>query len=209
MSRFRLGLLTLTVSLTLSACGARGGHAPQPFPVGRPADGPDAAPRAGAPTAVTATALSLQGTPYVWGGTTPRGFDCSGFTRYVYAQHGISLPRTARRQYRIGNAVAARDIRPGDLVFFSTIAPGPSHVGLAIGHGRFVHAPAERAAVRVESLSARYWQRRYLGARRIPSAPKRLAPRRFGPSPPLQDLAPQHFAPLRPAAQAPGPVGQP
>ena len=169
MSRFRLGLLTLTVSLALSACGARGGHAPRPFPVGRPADGADVVPHAGAPESLAATALALQGTPYVWGGTTPRGFDCSGFTRYVYAQHGISLPRTARHQYRIGDAVAERNIRPGDLVFFSTSAPGPSHVGLAIGDGRFVHAPTERAAVRVESLSARYWQRRYLGARRIAS----------------------------------------
>ena len=167
MSRLRLGLLALTVSLALSACGARGGHAPRPFPGSGPADGKDAAPRTGDPASVTATALSLRGTPYVWGGATPRGFDCSGFTRYVYAQHGISLPRTAERQYRIGAAVTARELRPGDLVFFSTTAPGPSHVGLAIGGGRFVHAPSERGQVRVESLDARYWRRRYLGARRI------------------------------------------
>ena len=167
MLRFRLGLLTLTVCLALSACGARGGHTPRPFPGSRSADGEDAAPRTGDSTSVTATALSLRGIPYVWGGATPKGFDCSGFTRYVYAQHGISLPRTAERQYRTGAAVAARNLRPGDLVFFSTIAPGPSHVGLAIGDGRFVHAPSERGEVRVESLGARYWRRRYLGARRI------------------------------------------
>ena len=167
MLRFRLGLLTLTVCLALSACGARGGHAPRPFPGIRPAAEEDAAPRTGDSTSVTATALSLRGTPYAWGGTTPKGFDCSGFTRYVYAQHGIFLPRTAGHQYRIGAAVAARNLRPGDLVFFSTIAPGPSHVGLAIGGGRFVHAPSARGKVRVESLGARYWRRRYLGARRI------------------------------------------
>ncbi len=167
MSRLRIGFLTLLVSLALSACGARGGHAPRPFPGARSAPGADAAPRTGDRTSVTATALSLRGTPYVWGGATPKGFDCSGFTRYVFAQHGISLPRTSEHQYRIGAAVAARDLRPGDLVFFSTIAPGPSHVGLAIGDGRFVHAPSERGQVRVESLGARYWQRRYLGARRI------------------------------------------
>jgi cell wall-associated NlpC family hydrolase len=172
MSRFRLGLLTLAVSLTLSACGARGGHAPSPFPGTRPLDGTDAATRPGDPTSVANTALSLQGTPYVWGGTTPKGFDCSGFTRYVYAQHGIPLPRTAAHQYRVGARVSPRDIRPGDLVFFSTVAPGPSHVGLAIGDGRFVHAPSERSKVRVESLDTRYWQRRYLGARRIASAPR-------------------------------------
>jgi len=167
MSRFRLGLLTVTVSLVMTACGAREGYAPRPFPGIRSADGSDATPRTAAPTSVTATALSLQGAPYAWGGATPEGFDCSGFTHYVYAQHGISLPRTSEHQYRIGAAVASPELQPGDLVFFSTIAPGPSHVGLAIGDDRFVHAPSERGRVRVESLAARYWQRRYLGARRI------------------------------------------
>ena len=168
MSRFRLGLLTLTVSLALSACGARGGHAPRPYPGARLAGGTDAA-RTGLadPSALIETALSLRGVPYAWGGTTPKGFDCSGFTRYVYAQHGISIPRIAAHQYRAGDAVSSRELQPGDLVFFSTIAPGPSHVGLAIGGGRFVHAPSERGRVRVESLGARYWRRRYLGARRI------------------------------------------
>lgn len=166
MPPFRLGLLTLAVSLTLSACGARGGYAPRPFPDAWP--GTERAPaRPVDPSSVVRTALSLRGAPYAWGGTTPRGFDCSGFTHYVYAQHGVSLPRVAARQYRVGEAVSARELRPGDLVFFSTIAPGPSHVGLALGDGRFVHAPSERGAVRVEDLSARYWQRRYLGARRI------------------------------------------
>ena len=87
----------------------------------------------------------------------------------MYAQHGVSLPRVAAHQYRVGEAVSAQELRPGDLVFFSTIAPGPSHVGLALGDGRFVHAPSERGTVRVENLGARYWQRRYLGARRITS----------------------------------------
>lgn len=167
MSRFPLAVLTLAVPLFLSACGARGGHAPEPFPGVRPANARDVQTPTVDPDSVTATALSLRGTPYVWGGATPKGFDCSGFTSYVFARHGVSLPRTAEDQYRIGEAVAARDLEPGDLVFFSTIAPGPSHVGLAIGDGRFVHAPSERGAVRVEALSARYWQRRYLGARRI------------------------------------------
>lgn len=166
MRPFRLGLLTLAVCLTLSACGARGGHAPRPFPDAWP--GTDRAPtRPVDPSSVVRTALSLRGAPYAWGGTTPQGFDCSGFTHYVYAQHGVSLPRVAARQYRVGEAVSARELRPGDLVFFSTIAPGPSHVGVALGDGRFVHAPSERGAVRVEDLGASYWRRRYLGARRI------------------------------------------
>ena len=170
MSRFRLPLLALAVSVALSACGARGGHAPRPYPGARPAGGMDALPaRHVDPAALIETALSLRGVPYLWGGATPRGFDCSGFTRYVYARHGVSIPRIAAHQYRVGDAVSSRELQPGDLVFFSTVAPGPSHVGLAVGDGRFVHAPSERGRVRVESLSARYWQRRYLGARRIAS----------------------------------------
>ena len=171
MARSRFGLLTLAAVLALSACGARGGHAPRPFPGTRPADTTDAARRRRPvkPSAVIETALSLQGVPYAWGGAKPQGFDCSGFTRYVYALHGIRLPRIAAEQYRIGDVVASRDLLPGDLVFFSTIAPGPSHVGLALGDGRFIHAPSERGDVRVENLNARYWQRRYLGARRIAS----------------------------------------
>jgi cell wall-associated NlpC family hydrolase len=170
MVRSWLGPLTLAASLAVSACGARGGHVPRPFPVAGPAGGTDAArPRLVDPPAVVATALALRGAPYAWGGATPKGFDCSGFTHYVYAQHGVSLPRIAAHQYRVGASVGADRLQPGDLVFFSTLAPGPSHVGLALGDGRFVHAPSERGEVRVESLGARYWQRRYLGARRIAS----------------------------------------
>ena len=168
MARSRFGLSLLAAVLALSACGARGGDVPAPFPGTRPTGATDAA-RRHDPSALIETALSLRGTPYVWGGATPRGFDCSGFTHYVYALHGVSLPRVAAQQYRVGDVVASRNLRPGDLVFFSTIAPGPSHVGLALGDGRFIHAPSERGAVRVENLHARYWQRRYLGARRVAS----------------------------------------
>lgn len=171
MALSRFGLLILAAALAASACGARGGYVPRAFPGAWPAPGADPV-RSGPfePSAVLETALSLRGAPYAWGGSTPRGFDCSGFTHYVYAQHGVSLPRVAAHQYRIGRPVSsARDLRPGDLVFFSTIAPGPSHVGLALGDGRFVHAPSERGKVRVESLSVRYWRNRYLGGRRIAS----------------------------------------
>lgn len=164
----RLGSLTLAAALAVSACGARGDHVPRPFPGTGPAGATDAArTRPVDPSSVIATALTLRGAPYAWGGATPKGFDRSGFTHYVYAQHGLSLPRIAAHQYRVGTSVAASEVRPGDLVFFSTIAPGPSHVGLALGDGQFVHAPSERGKVRVESLGARYWQRRYLGARRL------------------------------------------
>jgi cell wall-associated NlpC family hydrolase len=116
--------------------------------------------------AVAGTALSLRGAPYRNGGTTPAGFDCSGFVQYVYRLHGLMVPRETRDQYRVGRSVRRQELGPGDLVFFSTVAPGASHVGIVIGGDQFVHAPSERGVVRVERLSAEYWNRRYLGARR-------------------------------------------
>ncbi len=126
-------------------------------------------PRAGTPDgyALSGTALSLRGAPYRNGGTNPSGFDCSGFVQYVFAQHGMAVPREARQQYRIGRNVDRGDLEPGDLVFFSTVAPGASHVGIALGGDQFVHAPSQRGVVRVESLSSEYWRGRYIGARRV------------------------------------------
>jgi cell wall-associated NlpC family hydrolase len=117
---------------------------------------------------LTGTALALQGVPYVDGGSSPDGFDCSGFVQWVYAQHGVRLPREVRDQFEVGSRVGAGDIEPGDLVFFSTVAPGPSHVAIAIGGDQFVHAPSPRGVVRVERLSAPYWRSRYLAAHRLP-----------------------------------------
>ena len=117
--------------------------------------------------ALSGTALSLRGAPYRDGGIDPSGFDCSGFVRYVYEQHGVAVPRQVRDQFRIGKNVDREDLEPGDLVFFSTIAPGASHVGIVIGGDQFVHAPSERGVVRVESLSAQYWASRYIGAKRV------------------------------------------
>jgi cell wall-associated NlpC family hydrolase len=101
------------------------------------------------------------------GGSTPSGFDCSGFTYHVFRQHGVELPRLAAEQYGVGSAIDPDAIEPGDLLFFTTVAPGASHVGLAIGSDEFVHAPSERGQVRVERLSSSYWSRRFLGARRV------------------------------------------
>jgi cell wall-associated NlpC family hydrolase len=115
------------------------------------------------------TALALRGAPYRNGGTSPAGFDCSGFTQYVFASHGIVLPRDTREQYRSGDHVKD-DIAPGDLLFFWTTGPGATHVGIAIGGGAFVHAPSSSGVVRVERLDARYWSVRYLGARRLTPA---------------------------------------
>lgn len=110
-------------------------------------------------------ALSLQGTPYVFGGTTQKGFDCSGFTKYVYASSGISLPRTSFDQFASGAAVGKNDLRAGDLVFFSTYAKGASHVGIYVGGGRFVHASNPNSDVKISSLSDSFYSSRYLGAR--------------------------------------------
>ena len=113
-------------------------------------------------------ALALAGTPYRAGGQTPVGFDCSGFTWYLYGLHGIDLPRRAGDQYAAGRGVeSVTGIRPGDLVFFSTVGRGPTHVGLVVDNDRFIHAPSARGVVRVERLDASYWARRYVGARRL------------------------------------------
>jgi cell wall-associated NlpC family hydrolase len=117
--------------------------------------------------ALAGTALSLRGVPYVSGGGTPAGFDCSGLVQYVFGQHGVSMPREAREQFRVGEKVDLEEIQPGDLVFFTTVAPGASHVGIALGGDQFVHAPTSSGVVRVEHLSAEYWSRRYLGAKRM------------------------------------------
>ena len=117
--------------------------------------------------ALSGTALSLRGAPYRDGGDNPAGFDCSGFVRYVYEQHGVAMPRQVRDQFRVGKSVDRGDLEPGDLVFFSTVAPGASHVGIVIGGDQFVHAPSERGVVRVENLSSQYWSSRYIGAKRV------------------------------------------
>ena len=117
--------------------------------------------------ALAGNALSLRGAPYRNGGADPQGFDCSGFTQYVFWQYGLSLPREVREQYRVGTPVKTENLAPGDILFFTTTEPGPSHVAIAVGGDQFVHAPSSTGVVRVERLSSSYWSPRYLGARRI------------------------------------------
>jgi cell wall-associated NlpC family hydrolase len=185
----RVGTLaTLAIGALLMSTGcASTGAVPQPFP--RPGGPPTAAvPRPAPPGvetpeapvgtsglarpvatgyAIAGTALSLRGAPYRNGGSDPSGFDCSGFIWYVFSQHGIRVPRTVGEQFREGVDVSPDALEPGDLLFFSTDAPGASHVGMAIGADEFVHAPSTRGIVRVERLSSSYWAPRYVGAKRV------------------------------------------
>jgi cell wall-associated NlpC family hydrolase len=112
--------------------------------------------------------MGLRGVPYRDGGSDPSGFDCSGFVEYVFAQHGVWMPRTVAAQYRAGHPVDRGALQPGDLVFFSTVAAGASHVGIVVAQGEFVHAPSTSGVVRVEALGSGYWSSRFVGARRVP-----------------------------------------
>ena len=115
---------------------------------------------------IVQSGLNLTGVPYVFGGTSPGGFDCSGFVRYVFSGSGIALPRTADAQFEAGEPVSLSRLQPGDLVFYTTYAEGPSHNGIYIGDGKFVHASSSRGVV-VDRMDSGYWKARYYGARRI------------------------------------------
>jgi cell wall-associated NlpC family hydrolase len=180
-----LPILLLGMALSAAACASRGRAVPQPFPTPR-GDGPPTATAPNAPNtpgidlpavastlpipsvivqSLLATAMHLVGTPYRNGGTDPDGFDCSGFVYYVFAQQGVFVPRTVVDQAGVGSRVG--DVRAGDLVFFRTSGRGPTHVGIALGPDRFVHAPSARGEVRIEPLARPYWADRFLEARRV------------------------------------------
>ena len=163
----------LAASILTGAC-ASSGAVPRPFPVPGSAGGAvdagddEVGSVPAGDQALVETALSFKGVPYRNGGSDPQGFDCSGFTQYVYAQYGVALPREVRDQFELGTRVKAGDaVVPGDLLFFTTVARGPTHVAIAIGGDEFVHAPSSTGVVRVERLSTKYWATRYLGARRV------------------------------------------
>ena len=154
----------LVLAALTAACASSGAKLrPQPFP--SPASPGTPAPPA--PAALVDTALSFRGTPYRNGGSDPTGFDCSGFTQWVFAQHGIALPREVEQQFKIGEKIKQDDLKPGDLVFFQTESRGASHVGIFVADDQFVHAPSSNGVVRVEYINSTYWGRRFLGARRV------------------------------------------
>jgi cell wall-associated NlpC family hydrolase len=161
----------LFVAAAAAACASAGG-VPRPFPGAPEAPGGSEAPAPAppgvfAPAYVVDTALSFRGVPYRNGGSDPAGFDCSGFVQYVFAQHGVALPREVREQVGFGRGVRLASIAAGDLIFFAIGSNGASHVGVAIGGDEFVHAPSTRGVVRVEKFSSPYWARRIVGVRRI------------------------------------------
>lgn len=112
------------------------------------------------------TATRLIGVPYVFGGETTAGFDCSAFVQYVFREAGIQLPRTADVQFELGRKVMREDLRPGDIVFFETYEPGASHNGIYIGDGRFIGANSG-TGVAIAYLGDSYWASHYYGARRL------------------------------------------
>ena len=139
------------------------------------ADSPDRAESGAEPISAEAGrevaryAMGALGARYAPGGGSPKtGFDCSGLVAYVYAEAlQFRLPRTTSGLSRTGLRIAARDLRPGDLVFFNTQWRPYSHVGIYIGDRRFIHAPSSGGAVRIDDMRQRYWSRRFDGARRV------------------------------------------
>jgi len=111
---------------------------------------------------VVSIAMQYLGVPYVWGGASPSGFDCSGFTMYVYAQVGISLPHYTGAQYAMGAPVSQSQLQPGDLVFFD----GLGHEGMYIGNNQFIHAPQTGDVVKISTIAG-WYTATYIGARRV------------------------------------------
>ena len=114
-------------------------------------------------------ALSLTGTPYLYGGNGLRGLDCSGLVYMIYSSRTPGLPRRAIDQYKFGTPVETGSEKPGDLVFFNTEGWGASHVGIYLGENRFVHAASGegKSGIIISSLLSPYYRMRYLGARRL------------------------------------------
>lgn len=115
-------------------------------------------------------AMNFLGVPYRRGGNTvEQGFDCSGFTRFVFENSlGLALPRRADEQAQVGGLLSVKreELKPGDLVFFNTMRRAFSHVGIYVGEGKFIHAPRSGGEVRVEDMRQAYWAKRFNGARR-------------------------------------------
>jgi cell wall-associated NlpC family hydrolase len=112
---------------------------------------------------IVATALKYVGVPYARGGSSPAGFDCSGFVMFVFGRHGVALPHSAEAQYRLGSPVRRDRLQPGDIVFFDRLG----HSGIYIGDARFIHATKPGDVVKISRIDESWYRRRWVGARRI------------------------------------------
>jgi peptidoglycan DL-endopeptidase CwlO len=160
----------VALAASLATGCASSGAVPRPFPRSGPppaATEPEWRTASADGYSISSMALSLRGAPYRNGGIDPDGFDCSGLVKYVFEHHGVEMPRDTRSQFEVGRDVDPSALEPGDLVFFTTVAPGASHVGIVVGGDQFVHAPNSNGVVRVDHLSSQYWSTRFIGAKRV------------------------------------------
>lgn len=117
--------------------------------------------------AIVLDALGQIGRPYVYGGTTPEGFDCSGLVQYVYGLQGVRVPRTTREQHKAGDRIDLDEAEPGDLLFYSFARRGIDHVAVYLGDGQAVHAPSSGKQVIVAPVAGAWWMDRYVDAVRV------------------------------------------
>lgn len=148
------GLVALVLLFSLAACGGRAGL------------------RSDAEVerirqSVVVDALGQIGRPYRYGGSTPDGFDCSGLVQYVFAQAGVTLPRSSREQHELGREIDLDDAEPGDLLFYSFAGRRVDHVAIYLGDGQAVHAPARGRQVIVAPVAQKYWMQKFVGARDV------------------------------------------
>ena len=115
---------------------------------------------------IVKTAKKQLGVKYSFGGTGKKGFDCSGFTMFVFRQNGMNLPRSSSAQYKLGRKISYRNGKPGDLIFFNINGRGVSHVGIYLGNGKFIHAPSSGKSIKIASLKINYWKKRYVAIAR-------------------------------------------
>ena len=153
-------LLYLAIFMLLSACSSTPDYASRPAASAPTGNSPGTHPG-------VRIAVSYLGTPYRYGGSNPRGFDCSGLVYYSYRKAGIHVPRTTRDQLSAANRVRMSQLSPGDLLFFKIGRGDVSHVAIYTGEGRFIHAPSSGKRVSYGSMSNDYWKNRLVAAGRF------------------------------------------